>query len=335
MNASTRIRRVVLGIDFSAPSLATARWVARHVAPDAELLLVHVIPVAALPFSHDGVPASHRLVPELRGVLSPALQALADSMAGPRAVAEVRTGEPSAQLAAAAIEFQADLIAVSRTSRRAEMPMGREVGTTADRLVRRAETPVLLGVRAPDAPPRRILAAIDEAEVGMRILSWSATLARTVGAELTALHVVPDTLGAYLTVLGSVSSVSSEALAHGEARAAELRDAAHGWLCERLRRAGVPLAGVEVATAVGDPRHEVLAAAACFDADLAVIGRQGAHATERRGLGSVARAMLRPTGRPVLVVPPGSTALRPPEPLPRRRHARVLRLPGQHPYRVA
>ena len=38
------LQRIVVGIDFSDASLAVARWVAKTLAPDAELLLVHVVP---------------------------------------------------------------------------------------------------------------------------------------------------------------------------------------------------------------------------------------------------------------------------------------------------
>jgi nucleotide-binding universal stress UspA family protein len=41
--AEMRFRKIVVGIDFSEASLAAARWVADHLAPDAELLLVHVV----------------------------------------------------------------------------------------------------------------------------------------------------------------------------------------------------------------------------------------------------------------------------------------------------
>ena len=60
----TRPQRIVAGIDFSAASFAAARWIARWLAKDSELTLVHSL-----------------VVPEIRGILaakyplSPALTA--------------------------------------------------------------------------------------------------------------------------------------------------------------------------------------------------------------------------------------------------------------------
>ena len=39
-----RFNTIVVGIDFSERSLATARWVAHHLSPGAELVFVHVVP---------------------------------------------------------------------------------------------------------------------------------------------------------------------------------------------------------------------------------------------------------------------------------------------------
>lgn len=38
----TEFKKIVIGIDFTDASLAGARWVSTHLAPRAELLLVHV-----------------------------------------------------------------------------------------------------------------------------------------------------------------------------------------------------------------------------------------------------------------------------------------------------
>jgi len=42
-------RRVVIGVDFSDASLAAARWAAMHLAPDAEVVLAHVLPEPVAP----------------------------------------------------------------------------------------------------------------------------------------------------------------------------------------------------------------------------------------------------------------------------------------------
>jgi nucleotide-binding universal stress UspA family protein len=95
-----QLNRVLVGIDFSAPSLAAARWAAECFAPRAELVLIHVIPEPRTP------PYLARLRPgtppdlaaaERSSALLGGLMALAASVGGPRATADVRIGEPAAR----------------------------------------------------------------------------------------------------------------------------------------------------------------------------------------------------------------------------------------------
>lgn len=44
-----KIRRIVVGVDFREPSVAAARWTARELAPDAEIVLLHVVDVPRPP----------------------------------------------------------------------------------------------------------------------------------------------------------------------------------------------------------------------------------------------------------------------------------------------
>jgi hypothetical protein len=37
------LRKIVVGVDFTDASLAAARWAAAHFAPDAEIVLVHMV----------------------------------------------------------------------------------------------------------------------------------------------------------------------------------------------------------------------------------------------------------------------------------------------------
>jgi hypothetical protein len=65
-----QFRKIVVGIDFSDASLAGARWVSSCLAPRAELLLVHVVPVPRPPVylhEHIGSTIDQRstLVPRL------------------------------------------------------------------------------------------------------------------------------------------------------------------------------------------------------------------------------------------------------------------------------
>jgi nucleotide-binding universal stress UspA family protein len=329
-----QLNRVLVGIDFSAPSLTAARWVAECLAPRAELVLVHVIPEPRNP------PYLARLRPgaqpdlaatERSSALFGALMALATSVGGPRATADVRAGEPAAQLSRAARELGAVVIVTGRAGQRAESGVGRQLGTTADRLVRSASVPVLVAARSPDGVPRTVFAAVDDGDLSDNVLAWGVYLARKLDARLTALHVVdrgdriPRATGPERQ---REESENSDIRARAIAREHAVRDAADAWLRARVSEAGYNPSLADIAVAVGDTRHELLAAAGCLEAGLIVIGRQGADGSERTGLGSATRAALRPSSRPVLVIPP-------PEPSPilsgpfRGRRSRVLRLPDR------
>ena len=343
-----QLNRVLVGIDFSAPSLATVHWAAEYFAPRAELVLIHVIPEPRSPSylarlrsaAHSDIAA-----PERSSALLGGLMALATSVAGPRATADVRIGEPAAQLSRAAKELGADVIVTGRAGQRAAAGAGRRLGTTADRLVRQASVPVLVTAREPGATPRTVFAAVDDGDISDGVLDWSVYLARKLDARLTALHVVDRgdhvarpgvALHSDMAAHHTIDDESEQSVRKERAAAREhaVRDAAEAWLRARVREAGYNPSLADIAIAVGDPRHELLAAAGCLDAGLIVIGRQGADGSERTGIGSLTRAALRPSARPVLVIPPR-------EPAPilggpfRGRRSRVLRLPDRGAARIS
>src|SRR5688572_19647811 len=111
----TQFRKIVIGIDFSDASLAGARWVATHLAADAELLVVHVVPIPQPPaylHGHIGPTILQRSVPVPH--LYTALQEFADLLGRRRVRVGIRTGVPWSTLARVATEVKADLICVGR-----------------------------------------------------------------------------------------------------------------------------------------------------------------------------------------------------------------------------
>lgn len=323
-----QLNRVLVGIDFSAPSLAAARWVAQHFAPRAELALIHVVPEPRTPpyLATRAVRHDHEAAERAASLLG-GLMALAGSVGGPRATADVRRGDPAAELARAATELGADVIVAGRSGQRAGSGGWRRLGTTADRLVRTASVPVLVTARNPAVDPKMVFAAIDEGDLGESVLAWGVYLARKLHARLTALHVVDDAERAIASSRRQWSGISptGDDAVDDEA----IRDAAASWLRSRVAAAGYDPSRADVAVAVGDPRHELLAAAGCLDAGLIVIGRRGADGSERTGLGGITRAALRPSARPVLVVPPPVESSPPLGGPFRGRRSRILRLPDR------
>jgi nucleotide-binding universal stress UspA family protein len=67
---------------------------------------------------------------------------------------------------------------------------------------------------------------------------------------------------------------------------------------------GLGIGRVEVATAIGEPAHEILAFAKAQHADLVVIGTHGRTGLQHALMGSVAERVVRRATCPVLTVRP-------------------------------
>jgi len=144
----------------------------------------------------------------------------------------------------------------------------------------------------------RFLVAVDEDQQAPRVIEMAGRLAQASGAALTVCHVMPEERyrraeaqqeKQHVAIPFSISAAELQAqeLASGYAR--EL----HGY--------GVPF---DVIGRVGDPAPTIVALARELDADLIILGFEGLTGIERiRALGSVSRAVMETTRRPVMVVP--------------------------------
>jgi nucleotide-binding universal stress UspA family protein len=291
-------RRVLVGIDFGSTSLAAARWVATHLTGNAELVLAHVIALPRVPsFLRDLVPSSEALVDQIAPQVSGGLRGLASTLGdGPPPRTELLVGIPSERLATSAEELGADMVVVGRTHQRAGT--WKRIGSTADRLIRRVRVPVLIATGNLAEEPKRVLAAVDDCDVGLEVLRSARALAMRIGAELIVLHVVSRRVAAYAA---ATLPLEENAGSVHDAAEATIRAAAEEWLSDALSDAGA-CDGARLEVRVGDAGSEILAAAERFDADLVVIGSHGADAVARNGTGGVTRFVVRGTRRPVLVV---------------------------------
>jgi len=143
-----------------------------------------------------------------------------------------------------------------------------------------------------------ILVGVDFTEGSRAALDYGLSLARRLGARVSALHVTPR----YVTY---------EPLPAFPV-APPLDPERQQGLQEDLRRfvtsPGSEGAPVEAVVREGDPADEILALAAASGVDLIVVGTQGRRGFERWILGSVTERVARKTDRPVLAVPPGAGA---------------------------
>ncbi len=289
-----RLDRVVVGVDFSEPSLAAGRWVARHFAANAELFLVHAVELPATPsFAPDLFHPWDREWADSEAELArERLIELGELWDGARATPEVRFGRAAREIAAVAEERSADLVVVGEQGRRG-LIWGR-LGSTAERVVRCSPVPILLARGMPPAAPRRVLVPVDGGDLTPRLLAWARFLQEESGAALVALHVLSFDL------YGRLSLISTEAKAREVERQAH--EEAQRWLEEQARAASLDPEKILLQVRSGHPSLEILAAARRHDSDLVVIGGRGAGAVARALLGSVVNAVLRGAACPVLVL---------------------------------
>jgi nucleotide-binding universal stress UspA family protein len=158
------------------------------------------------------------------------------------------------------------------------------VGTTAERLLQQARTPVLVVKRRPQAPYERVLVAVDFSPLSQRALSWAAAIAPH--AEICIAHVFPVPFEGMMNYAG----VSDDTIAKYRGRA---RREAESAMESLIHAAGVETRSLRRFIAHGDRAvGSLLAKAEHYGADLVVAGRHGKSLTEHLLLGSVTLRLL-------------------------------------------
>jgi len=291
-----KLERIVIGIDFSAASIAAARWVAGQLAPGSELVLAHVIPIPGSPPA-TGSPRRDLLIDTVREEAEKKLREIGRKLNAEWVWREVRHGEPAGCLTSIAEEFSADVVVVGAHADRAD---GVEaLGSTAERLVRTSVCPVLLVTRPGSTPPSRVLVPVDRSEGVAEALRCAGDISRRFGARVTALHVVPP--GIASGALAAAPVVSGTPPVDVAAQRA-FSESPQRWL-ERVVGAGVPSERAESEVAFGTVTPEILGVADHIGADLVVMGRPNAGNLRRAVFGSVVAGVLHDATCPVLVVP--------------------------------
>lgn len=288
-----RIDRIVVGIDFSWPSITALQWVSRELAPDAEVVLVHALEIPEPPGILREPGATDTLAEVATEGARRRLDAAANTLAREHSSCLVRRGAPEDVLAAVAEELDADLVVAGPHRRRHGLWERRD--TTVERLVARSTVPVLLIPVTPPARPAHVLVPTEEATVKSATGAWAEAMAERLGARLTRLTVVGAAVPSHL--LGTVPMAG----AAGEWAPYPEPGGRGGWIDALLDTSdddGVP----ERETTFGEPGQEIIATAERY-ASLIVMGRQRAGNLRRAFVGSVTREVLRGATTPVLVVP--------------------------------
>lgn len=297
--ASRPLRTVLVGTslgDESDPVVRAGLAVAR--AAGSKVLLVHAVPEAltfAAPETGWGADFAAELRADSQEKLARQIERLGldkSELAG----AEVVAGEPHRVLVEAARTAGADLIVVGATG---SGPFAAELlGSTADRVLRKATCPVLLVRGELPIPPRRVLAPIDLSPLaadayrcGLRLLGQ---IAGTATVEVRAVHAVSffDALALKRKTSGELSPEAAQRL-HGEELARFVRD----------NCADAPLA-VTTDVLSGEARFEILRDLSEHPADLVLLGTHGRGGFDRLVIGSVAATIARKAPCSVLLISP-------------------------------
>lgn len=290
--------RILVGLDFGAASIAAARWARNWFAPRAELILTHVIEPPKRPhFAHDALPPEEVLESAAREYAASRMHEI-NSFLAPEAIrTEIRVGKPYEQLAALAVELDADLVVIGPHGGRPHT--SKFLGTTAERIVRCSPVPILVASKPPSAAPRRILVPVDDAEITDQIIEAARQLATRFRAEVTLLHVWSN------AVYSHVASMSY-AHAHSDAEAeqeidAELISTTKHWLTH-IAKAGAGDEHISAVVTYGKPGDATITMADKMYADLIVLGRNSTGVLAPAFLGSTIGTVLHDARCPVLVV---------------------------------
>jgi nucleotide-binding universal stress UspA family protein len=194
-------------------------------------------------------------------------------------------GAPHREIVDLARRVHADLVVVGAAESHGIL------GSTADRVIRKASCPVLAIRSAAAFPPTRVEIPVDLSPLSAHAFRQSLDLLAQIGfptAETEALFVLnPFEVG------GSISFTAEQIQRFA-------REELGRFVAANTPEGRRP--GMQVRT--GYPREEILAALSEKGADLAVLGTHGRSGFERLMLGSVAAGVLRDAACNLLVIPP-------------------------------
>ncbi len=283
------IRQVVIGASLRPEDTAAVRSALDLVrALNAKAHVVH-----SLAWEAHGVPLAGSWPDTTVSTLlmegrQAALAELLEGSDGSRITSSIEVGAPYERLLSAAGELGAELIVAGAAHHNRGL-----LGSTTDKLIRRATCPVLIVRDRLELPLSCTLAPVD----------LSALSADSFRCGLSFLHQVQADPGGSVTalfVLGELMRESSE-----QFTPEQFDRFAHEELARFVAEHSAELAGeVQLKTRVGEAREQIVDEARSAGADLIVIGTHGRGGLERALIGSVTSGVVREAGCSVLVIPP-------------------------------
>jgi nucleotide-binding universal stress UspA family protein len=281
------IRTVLIGTDLDSDSdalVSTGVQVARAAGAKIHLAFSFAPPIAYLSELGAGVSDSILAREEQQCREALAEQARQAGIAeGELHGQSVRRGAPHRMLSDLAEEIGADLLIVGATG---GGRLHRRLGSTTDRVLRRAHCPVLVVRGSLVVPPKKVLAPVDLSPLSAESFGRGLGVLSGMGKapEVEALFV--------LSVLERQTSfeLTPEQI---DRLAAEKLESFVAARAERKVR-------------TGNTREEIFAEIASYRPDLVLLGTHGLGGFDRFAIGSVASDVVREAPCSVLVVPPAA-----------------------------
>jgi nucleotide-binding universal stress UspA family protein len=220
--------------------------------------------------------------------------------AGLRTEADFRFGKPFVEIVRAARESGAELIVLGARGEAGLRAAG--IGATAEKVVRKADRPVLVVRRPAPEPYGKVLVAVDFSEHARFALETAYRLAP--GAELHLLHVHGAIPGLWLSAPLSGGRRGRRAPRDGREQEQQLRAEMDDFLSNAPPGRPEP----RLHFRRGSPEDVVPAVARSLRAELLALGTHGRTGLAHALLGSVAERVVRDAGCDVLVARPGAHA---------------------------
>lgn len=271
--------------DFSEGSLlALSRALRLPLGPKSKVTLLHVLP--------DDIPGTLRkdAIVEAERSLEKSLarvrQLALDRGLSPRQfVADVVEGDSAAQILKRAHTVEADVICMGRHGRSALMELA--VGSTARKVVRQGDVPVLLARSPAMVVYKSVLIAVDLTLASGQVLKTARPYVEGA-ADVEVLHASSVPFEDYVVVSGD--------------RAEEFREEALKGASKNLKTL-VAKSGLNAETRVlgGDARLLIVEEAKLKKAELIIVGTHGRQGVRKLILGSVAEWIMTHAGCDVLV----------------------------------
>jgi nucleotide-binding universal stress UspA family protein len=284
--------RILAATDFSTRSQRAVRRagiLARQAG--AELLLLHVV-------NHGRAGSDEAEMREADRMLGEQVAAVPE-LAGVRARAIIRTGNPGEAILETAVWQSVNLIVMGAPRKR----MFKAVGPTI-RAVLQGLHPILIVKGAAREPYARALAPVDLSDVSAKALRSALALGLIDGADVTVVHAFAALAKGKMSQVGIVKERIADYVN-------ESRSQAGHELAVFLAATGLQDRGWSARVAEGSPLHVITRSVRAVSPELLVMGTHSRSGLGKALLGSVTEEVLHVVGVDVLAVPP----IRPTRPL--------------------